>query len=322
MAELNTKYGLLKGITNYSIYKDTDAPQDINCDTYNELKTPLGILVPRFENKDGRRKSTKCLSFYQNGNMKSIDLNHQTDISTSVGVLKAELITFYPDEKLHRLFPRNGQLTGYWTQEDERELVESIKIKITGEIYSTKVDSLTFYPNGALKAVSLLPNETLELTTPAGIIAVGAGFSLYDNQTLKTLEPLAPTSVSTPIGKLLAFNAAAIGIHADNCSLHFAKDGSITELITSTNIIKITDIQNSTKTFMPYYQMNQLTAEGLETIPLRITFSNESITFDHPTTINNDLVSIPRNSIITYEITEIPPMEQCNNSCTNCNICH
>ena len=119
---METKYGDLKGVIGIETYS-TGAIMSCKVTEKNILKTKLGELIPQFENKEERRKITGTLEFYENGDLKAISLDDKISIWTTVGLIPAEKIIFYPGDKIKRIFPLNGKLSGYWTEENEYGLV-------------------------------------------------------------------------------------------------------------------------------------------------------------------------------------------------------
>ncbi|HEY5561479.1 MAG TPA: hypothetical protein VIK72_06920 [Clostridiaceae bacterium] len=55
-------------------------------DERSELNTSYGVLVPQYEEAGVRRKHISSISFFNNGNIKSISMQEQVKITTTVGV--------------------------------------------------------------------------------------------------------------------------------------------------------------------------------------------------------------------------------------------
>lgn len=92
-----------------------------NIDTVNVgekiiLETSVGNLVPRYTLDEQSRKKESPVRFYKTGQLKSVPLEEPTDIATPVGMIQAELVTFYKSGALWRIFPLDGRISGYWTQ--------------------------------------------------------------------------------------------------------------------------------------------------------------------------------------------------------------
>lgn len=322
MTEIQTKYGIIQKISQVFFYEDGITPHDILCETENVLHTRYGNLIPRYHDEEGRRKTTKCLSFHADGTLASIDLQEQTAIATPIGMIYAELLTFYPDGSLHRLFPRNGNISGFWSEQEEQNLIEPVSIPVASGNLSIKADSIIFSPHHTLQGIAFCSGEVVMLHTPLGAIRVRHGFRLYDTGAVQSLEPAEETPVRTPLGTLHAYDAAALGIYADHQSLVFDRTGKIRALITSTDLIHIQNEEKGEQIFAPYYRTNQLTEEGLEVIPLRIQFQEDGICFDHPSQYPDDPITIPYRQIGDITTQVLPPMENCSNDCSKCGKCY
>ncbi len=320
--EIQTEYGTIKGIANYSFFRNTEQIEDICCDTKNEIQTSLGILIPRYSNPVGRRKSTSCLSFYKSGKLKSMDLQDQTNIQTSIGAIPAEFVSFYENGAVYRIFPRNSQISGFWTDEEENEITPALTCTLSAHTINGKMSSLTFYPEGSLKSLCLSPGEALSLSFEEQTIPVRYGISFYEDGTLQAVEPAREVALTTPLGELHAYHATALGIHADNCSLQFRKNGTLQSLYTSSDCLNIQLNSGETLLQKPMYQVNPLTNEGLELLPLQITFQEESITFRHPTLFNEKATTIFSHEIKQVTISKLPKLEGCSLGCANCQHCH
>jgi len=123
MSSYMTQYGEITGISENSTYADNQL-MDCVINERVELHTPLGLLTPQYEHSEVRRKHIYSISFFQNGKISRIALNEQTEVKTPVGILPAELITFYESGSMKRLFPLNGQISGYWSEDDEYKLAK------------------------------------------------------------------------------------------------------------------------------------------------------------------------------------------------------
>lgn len=319
--EYHTPYGMIKDITSCSYYKNSQQLQDICCGTENKLITSIGTLIPRFSDPDNRRKSTSCISFHRNSVIKSIDLQEQTLIPTSVGNIPAELVTFYDNGNLHRLFPRNGQLSGFWTEADESSINPFISLSLENVVIERKLNSLTFYPNGKLKSICFSPEEELSFPIYGHSFPIRFGICLYENGCISAIEPSMEIPIHTPLGKLYAYNIAAMGIHADNCSLQFSEHGKLQSLITSRDCLSFTTTSGESISIKPYYRINPLTNEGLELVPLKITFISDKVIFHHPIIWQETPSTFPLSEITNLTIHELPKAESCTQGCAKCQKC-
>jgi len=314
MEAQTTKYGTLKGISLYTVHAN-GMLQDCAFVEEIELQTTYGILIPKYA-YDFRTKNHYAVSFYSDGSLRRISLNQPTEILTSLGPISAELITFYENGNIKRIFPLNGQLSAFWEESDEYQLATELAIKLNfGEINS-KIIALSFYENGDLKDLTFWPNEKIKLNTPLVRINVRIGVSLYQDGSLKSLEPAFPTKINTPIGALLAYDKNANGISGDFNSLNFTKEGTLMSLITSGNSIKVVLPSGDSVIYTPSQEIDE---DGIEICfhPLQLEFEEDSVTFNHMDTYP---IASSKFLISTYTVTAISgcdDCESCNKECSS-----
>lgn len=266
---------LLKGIIRDSYY-DNGVLKECQLEEYNQISTSAGLLVPRYENYDTRTKYRNALAFYPTGQLKSIYLEKQQQINSPLGNLKGELVTFYEEGSLHRVFPLYGQISGYWTEAEELALAENTKFSVNSLEIDCKVSCFCFYPGGSLKSLSLYQNETLEADTIYGTVKVHLGISFYEDGSIKSLEPFVPFKIDIPgAGSCLAYNNNPLGVHGDSNSLCLYPDGSIKSLITSMSLVQIVR-ENKEQIISPELVTSQLDLECLEIAPIKAEFLDKS----------------------------------------------
>lgn len=315
MKSISTKYGTLNDISRVSSYEN-EQPESLCLDGENKLDTSFGILIPRFIDDSGRRKNKPSLSFYRSGNLKSIDLQKQSPIKTPIGLIDAELITFYENGAIKRIFPLNGAITGIWTEEDEATLVKPLSIHLLDTDFKLNINSIYFYPNGSVKSVSLYPGKTTLLPTPIGTINTRIGFSLSESGQLISLEPAAPSEIKTSLGILHAYDSSAIGLHADNNSLTFTPNGQISGLTTSTDIIKLKDHSDTVHPIAPTFIRSQVNPEESELVPLKIKILPDFVTF-----FSQKEFTIKTSDIDEIKISSIPLFTNQCSDCASCGKC-
>ncbi|KPU42428.1 hypothetical protein OXPF_42130 [Oxobacter pfennigii] len=312
MNKINIKYGTLKGITHLETYENGGI-KECTIDELNEIETPFGKFVPQYVDDEARRKNTSSLSFYKNGNLKSLSLQEQTAIKTDYGLIPAEYVTFYEDESIKRIFPLNGEITGYWTEENEYSLAQDFEFVFSFGIIKNKIIGIFFYPSGEIKSLTLWPKETASISSPAAIVDTRIGISLYENGSLKSCEPNNPILTDTPIGVIAAYDKDAVGINADSNSLSFYENGSIKTLTTSTDIIEITDINGNKFIFEPGSRRDYINFDVMDTVPLKISFSNGKVTFNDNS--ENEF------SLSTHSFSVRHFVKKICDSCANCKGC-
>lgn len=310
-----TIYGELKGISLVEKYNDGTI-KGCMLNEYNEIQTYVGMLIPSYQNDGVRGKYINSLSFYKNGNLKSIALQNISNINTKIGSMTAEYITFYENGALKRLFPLNGKLTGYWSEENEYELAKKQEIPLLFGIVKVKIICVLFYETGAIKSITLWPKERIIVNTSFGLIDVRIGLSVYDNGKLKSLEPAKPINILTPIGNIMAYNIEANGINGDCNSLKFNEDGGINSIVTSTDRINLVNKNMEIKQFEPSLRPSLFHEDKMDIVPLHIDFFSDKVRF------NKKEEDTFRISDYDFMIIKNSRMASKNcNSCEGCNGC-
>lgn len=201
-------------------------------------------LIPRYTFEETRTRESPAIRLYKTGEIKSIDLEKSTTISIEGYVFSVEKIVFYKSGAVKKVFPLNGKISGYWTQDDEYNLAESYKFKFDFAEFSAKVISIKFYEDGKIKSVTLWPKEKIIIHYNDLAIENRIGFSIYKSGKIMTCEPSKPVYINTPVGKIKAYDINSIGINGEDNSLKFNEDGTIKALKTSTNIIVAINIKD------------------------------------------------------------------------------
>lgn len=235
-----TKYGELKGIEEAEFYQDGKL-MSCKITEPHVFKTAIGELVPQYETRDERRKVTGTIQFYENGDLMSISLDEQIKLQTSAGEIPAEKILFYEGEKIKRIFPLNGKLSGYWGEENEYGLAEEIEIKAGEHKIKSKFISIAFSESGNVRSLTFWPRERVELNTKHGKIKIRKGISFYENMAIKSFEPATEFLLLTPIGVISAFNNEINGLNGDINSIQYYQNGKVKSLYTCNSTIKIVE---------------------------------------------------------------------------------
>lgn len=315
--KLTTKYGTLTGITSTTKYPNGNI-KDCTVNEPNKLTTAYGELVPQYEDSGERRKHIHSLSFYDNGNLKSISLHTQTNVVTPAGVFGAELITFHENGEIKRLFPLNGKLTGYWTEEKEYELAENFEFDLQVGSFTQKIIGICFYEDRKIKSITFWPNDVIKIDTPIGSMEGRVGISFYGNGKLKSIEPNKPLYVQTPIGKMLAYDIDPVGVHGDRNSLIFNEDGSIKSLLTSTDKVRVTAKSGDEFFHKPDLKMSILSDLIMQPTPMKIAFYDNKVNF------NNDPEHVyivdQFDFAITNSFYKINNGSSCSGSCSSCSL--
>jgi antitoxin component YwqK of YwqJK toxin-antitoxin module len=275
------------------------------------------MLIPQYQTEGVRNKYINSLSFYESGALKKLALQEQSLVLTNSGSMKAELITFYESGKIKRLFPLNGKITGYWTEDNEYELAEPMELSFSFGTFNKRVIGILFYEAGEIKSITFWPKELVKLKTPAGTVVGHFGIALYPEGNLKSCEPAYPILVDTAIGKLTAFDMEAIGINGDSSSLNFYENGSIKSILTSTDRITVSCINKESLEFEPGLKPSLLDEEGVDIIPLKVEF------YDGKVRINGNDKYVFGLQEYSFTVTNKPLRiyNKCG-SCSECNGCN
>lgn len=263
----------LKGITSFTTY-DSGELKDCKLEEYNLIHTRYGDLVPQYGDLGFRRKQLAVLSFYKSGKVKNISLEQQTEISTPIGTFPAELVTFFEDGSINSLFPLNGQISGFWSEEEEGELAQKFHFSFPFGDFYAKIIGLRFYPDGKVRSLILWPNERIIIDTPAGKMPVRIGFKLFEDGSIESVEPAEPFPIETPIGSINAYDADALGIDADKNSVCFNERGKLTSLNTF-DIITVRKKTGEKEIIFPTLRPG-LTTE-FEKVPIKLIFDDDTV---------------------------------------------
>ena len=272
-------FGKIEGITNFTRYHNGQL-KSCMVNQENRIETGYGTLIPQYRASDfgeRQKKHRSAIDFYESGQIKSVALDRSTSLSTPLGNIAAELVTFYPDGTLNRVFPLNGKVDGFWSEADEREMAEPIDFDLPIGAFRVKAISIRFFPNGNLRSVTFWPQEAATIQTPVGPIECRAGFSLHEDGSLRSLEPKQATEVQTPIGPILAFDPDIIGMHADANSLEFNTGGQLIALKTIHTGIRALDSSGVATEMQSFEAPSLIDPAQLRTIAMTVKFTAEEV---------------------------------------------
>jgi len=275
----DTRYGTLTGISNYATHADGSLRSCL-LHAENRIPTPAGEIIPQYrvaELGERQKKHRSSLSFFENGRLKSASLDRATPLQTPMGLFKAEFVTFYEDGAINRLFPLNGQVDGYWSEKNEGGMAEVLDFDLPAGRFSAKIISLHFYPGGALKSLTLWPGQQIRLATPAGLLEIRTGFSLYEDGAIRSVEPAAPVELATPIGWVKAFDAEMLGMNADQNSVQFSPAGLLTSVKTIHTGIRVVSADRVETILEPLETTSLIDISGMRTVPMQIDFGAATV---------------------------------------------
>ena len=191
------------------------------------INTKYGNLLPCSGASDYRKKHRCAVCYYDSGALKSVYLEEPQVLSFPSGDYQAELITFYEDGSAKRIFPLYGQISAYWSIEEEAEYAPEYEFEIAGDIYLIKPECIFFYPSGKIRSITLWPSDELNVKTPVGNIRTKLGIELYESGTVRSIEPVYGTVISTPSGDIKPFRYRPVMMHAENAALKFDGSGNL-----------------------------------------------------------------------------------------------
>ncbi|SHJ34704.1 hypothetical protein [Parasporobacterium paucivorans] len=275
MSEFKSKYGVIKGITRASYYPDGQL-RECRLVEENRISTEAGILIPKYDFYETRTKSRNAMEFYASGELKSAYLEKRQQIETPFGKIMAEMVTFYEGGSIRRVFPTYGQISGYWSEKEEGDLLEGIGIQTDRLQINAKLSCISQYPSGKLKSLTLWPGETVTVDTSYGPVTARIGISLYENGVIKSLEPSRGTPISTLAGEFITFDLNAMGIHGDRNSLCFYENAAIKSLTTMHSGIRIAG-DGKMETITPVLVPSMADIEIMVISPIKINFGEKGL---------------------------------------------
>lgn len=241
------------------------------------LATPVGALPPQYSTDDLRRRTVQAVHFYADGTLRNLPLETPTEVLTPAGPMLAELVTFHKCGALSRIFPLNGKLSGYWTQEDEGRLAGPVALKTPLGDISARIIGVSFFPDGRLRSITLWPGQVMDLPTPVGVLAVRIGVSFRADGSVQSVEPARPQPVQTPVGLVQAFDLDACGIHGDSNSLVFAQDGAVQAVATSLTQLVAVGPSGRERSFAPTSRESLCGDSEREPVPMLLGFSRNAV---------------------------------------------
>lgn len=277
-AHIQTAYGIFGGVTSYEVY-DTGELRSVMLNERNVILTHAGELVPAYTENE-RRKYKPAVEFYRSGMIRSVYLDEQQELMTPIGEFPAELVSFYETGEMKRIFPLDGKISGFRSEEDERNLNIPISFDLGFTRFQAMLGNICFYRTGDIRSITLFPGEVIDVGTKYGRIRVRNGFSLYESGALQSCEPAVPFPLDTPIGKITAFDPDASGITADSNSLCFYEDGNLSSLITVSEKIGVQTEDECFSVYAPK-MIPPLTEEAEETVSgMKIEFQDGKVRLD------------------------------------------
>lgn len=310
MPTIYTPYGAIEALPDIEYYPDGTVRSCIAA-AASPLETPAGALVPQFTANTLRKRQLPAMLFYPNGNLRTLPLEEQSEVMTPLGVVPAEQITFYETGEVKRVFPLNGALSGYWSEEDEAQLVTPLTLDTPMGTMELSLVSLYFGPHGTLRSLTLWPGSTIEVPSPIGSIPTRIGVSFYDSGVIRSLEPAKPVQVRTRLGELTVFDPDAVGIHADNNSLCFHQNGSLIGFKTVAHEFDMTLENGRVRRVSPPLRVNPCDGQQREPAPITVEINGNLVAFSSD--------KLPRIAALLEQVQVyrfFPPLPSLRAACT------
>jgi hypothetical protein len=274
-----TRYGAISGIAHSTTYPDGSLKSCL-LEAENRIQTPVGEIIPQYrtdELGERQKKHRSSLDFFENGQIKSAALDQELPLQTPLGIFQAELVTFYDQGAVNRLFPLNGLVDGYWSEKNEGDRAAVLDFDLPVGKFQAKIINLHFYPSGALKSLTLWPGQRITIQTPLGPMLLRTGFSLYENGSLRSVEPAVPVVLATPIGPVKAFDAEMLGMNADQSSVQFSPAGSLISVKTVHTGIRVLAADHVETIIEPLETTSLIDSAQMRTVPMKIDFSGSKV---------------------------------------------
>ena len=301
--DINCKYGVLKGVYNSSYYENGILAQ-CSVSKKCELSTVYGKMYPTFDVEDDRKRVLHTIEFFENGDLKSISLDFPLTIKNSYGEFSAEKIIFFDSGIVKKIFPLNGKISGYWSEEDEWKLAEKYKFKVGEVEFDNKIMSISFYEDGNVKNVKLWKNESVLIKLGVETIKAIGTISFYKNGSIKSFDPEKELKIITRFGEITCNRKIHENIFGECDSIVFDEMGNIKKIHTLQEIFHL-KVGDAILTI----RQNEKTSPCNEFIkikePVKIEFKeNGIISFNDSyniTDINEIIVEKNSQKVINFE---------------------
>lgn len=239
------------------------------------ISTSVGVLKPMHEANFPRRPDIRAVEFHDTGHAARVEIE-STAVTTPVGELPAELVLFYPDGSLRRLFPLNGHPDGvFWDEAKELHLAPTLTLPSPAGPLTARFLAIGFFPNGNLRGLTLWPRERLVVTTPAGVFWIRSGLSFYEDGSIESVEPHEAVKVETPLGTLSAYDPSPLGIAGDRNSLSFSPTGVLERMVTVSASFVCRSDSGMEERWDPIFEDMNCDNECGITVPLKLTFNED-----------------------------------------------
>ncbi len=207
----------------------------------DKVKTRYGSFTACSDSSDLRKKYRCPVEYHLNGNVRSVYLQDTEEVTLPAGRFQAELMTFYEDGNIKRLFPLYGQLSSYWGVEDEVQNAPEYVFALNGQDLKVRPQCIYFYPSGEIRSITLWPGDSITVTTPKGQVTSKLGVEVYEDKTIRSIEPVFGTVFETEYGNAKPFMVRKHMLHAEDASSRFDREGNLTGFATLQTKVEVND---------------------------------------------------------------------------------
>jgi hypothetical protein len=241
----------------------------------NLVHLPCGDYVPNYHHDSARAKHVPSLGFYPSGSVRTARFDRPESVPLpGGGRLMAEKAVFHESGRLKRVFPLDGRISGFWSEKDERSLLEPVSLDLPFGRRRLFVSAVSFHETGGIRSVTLWPGEVIGIPVGGDELPCRIGFSLDVFGNLESLEPAVSIRIETPIGDIEAYDPDAIGVNADRNSLGFDREGKVRSLKSMSVLEHGTD---RTITIVPRSNPHPFDCERRQYHPLWFIFGDKTL---------------------------------------------
>lgn len=198
----------------------------------DKVKTKYGYFTACSDASDLRKKYRCPVEYHQNGNVRSIYLQETEEVTLPEGRFQAELMTFYEDGNIKRLFPLYGQLSSYWGVEDEIVNAPEYVFTIGEQELKIRPQCIYFYPSGKIRSITLWPEDSITVNTSKGPVNTKLGIEVYEDKKIRSIEPSFGTIFKTEYGDAKPFMVRKHMLHSEDASARFDEEGNLISFAT------------------------------------------------------------------------------------------
>lgn len=317
-AHIQMEFGILGDVSSFHTYPSGEL-ESVKLTGKNMVVTHAGELVPSYTETQ-RRKNKASVEFHKNGVIKAVMLEEQSEIKSPIGTLPAEYVTFYPTGELHKVFVSNGQINGFWSEEDERGNNIPLSFELDAASFCAYTNGICFYKSGNIKSITLYPKESITVHSPAGEIETAIGFSLYESGELKSVEPKTALLLQTSIGIFSAFDPDAVGVHADSNSVVFDEKGRLTAFSTVEDKVMVQTDSEELLILEPAEKQHPLYDDIKIRSAMKVIFNfdEDTVSFENDSTYT----FLMKHTGFTIQKLPVDTLGCTPADCANCSLCH